>query len=89
MGIGTGIAIYFLIWWVVLFAVLPWGVRAQGDEGAPGTDPGAPAVPHLWAKLGWTTAVAAVLWAICAVAYLKGWVTLDGLAALLGFQFNR
>ena len=31
MGISTAIAIYFLIWWIVLFAVLPWGVRAQGD----------------------------------------------------------
>jgi len=89
MAISTAIAIYFLIWWIVLFAVLPWGVRAQGEEGTPGTDPGAPAVPHLLAKLGWTTVVAAVLWAVCAVVYAKGWVTLDGLAALLGFQFNR
>ena len=45
MAISTAIAIYFLIWWIVLFAVLPWGVRAQGEEGAPGTDPGAPRVP--------------------------------------------
>ncbi len=36
MGIATGIAIYFLIWWVVLFAVLPWGVRAQGEEARTG-----------------------------------------------------
>ena len=41
MAITTAIAIYFLIWWIVLFAVLPWGVRAQGEESAPGTDPGA------------------------------------------------
>ena len=40
MAVATAIAIYFLIWWIVLFAVLPWGVRAQGEEGAPGTDPG-------------------------------------------------
>ena len=32
MAISTAIAIYFLIWWIVLFAVLPWGVRAQGEE---------------------------------------------------------
>ena len=59
MAVATAIAIYFLIWWIVLFAVLPWGVRAQGEEGAPGTDPGAPTVPRLRAKLIWTTVVAA------------------------------
>ena len=57
MAISTAIAIYFLIWWIVLFAVLPWGVRAQGEGGAPGTDPGAPRVPRLKAKLVWTTLV--------------------------------
>jgi predicted secreted protein len=85
MAISTAIAIYFLIWWIVLFAVLPWGVRSQGEEGAPGTDPGAPRVPRLLAKLAWTTAVAAVVWAICAFVYVKGLVTIDGLAALFGF----
>ena len=38
-------AIYFIIWWVTLFAVLPFGSRSQAEEGnvTPGTDPGAPA----------------------------------------------
>ena len=27
MGWISGIFVYFLIWWVVLFAVLPWGVQ--------------------------------------------------------------
>jgi predicted secreted protein len=84
MAVATAVAIYFLIWWIVLFAVLPWGVRAQ-DEGAPGTDPGAPRVPRLVAKLIWTTVVAGVVWAAAALVYTKGWVTLDGLAALFGF----
>ena len=85
MAVATAIAIYFLIWWIMLFAVLPWGVRAQGEEGAPGTDPGAPTVPRLKAKLIWTTIASAVVWAICAVVYTKGLVTLDGLASLFGF----
>src|SRR5205814_8173034 len=29
MAVATAIAIYFLIWWIMLFAALPWGVRAQ------------------------------------------------------------
>jgi predicted secreted protein len=85
MAISTAIAIYFRIWWVVLFAVLPWGVRAQGEEGAPGTDPGAPTVPRLRAKLIWTTLVATAVWGICAVIYVNGWITLDSLAVLMGF----
>jgi len=85
MAVATAIAIYFLIWWIMLFAVLPWGVRAQGEEGAPGTDPGAPTVPRLKAKLLWTTIAAGAVWAICAVIYAKGLVTLDGLASLFGF----
>ena len=32
-GISTVIAIYFLIWWIALFAVLPWGVRSQDESG--------------------------------------------------------
>ena len=85
MAVATAIAIYFLIWWIMLFAVLPWGVRAQGEECPPGTDPGAPTVPRLRAKLIWTTIAAGVVWAICAVIYAQGLVTLDGLASVFGF----
>jgi predicted secreted protein len=84
MGIGTGIAIFFLIWWVVLFAVLPWGVRPQGEEAVPGSDPGAPQVPRVWMKLLWTTVVSTVIFGVCAFVYLKGLVSLDDLAGLLG-----
>ena len=61
MSIFTALAIYFVIWWIALFVVLPWGVRSQHESGAvaPGTDPGAPAIPRLKAKLAWTTIVAA------------------------------
>ena len=34
MSLPTSIAIYFIIWWTVLFAVLPWGVRSQQEYGA-------------------------------------------------------
>ena len=86
MQLTTAIAIYFIIWWVVLFAVLPWGVRSQHESGdvAPGTDPGAPRVPNVWMKLVWTTVAASVIFALCAVVYSYRLVPLEGLAALLG-----
>ena len=84
MAISTAIAIYFLIWWVVLFAVLPWGVRAQGEGGAPGTDPGAPVMTNLKLKLVWTTLVATVIFAGCFLVYTRKLVSLDDLATFFG-----
>jgi predicted secreted protein len=88
MPVTTAVAIFFLIWWVVLFAVLPWGVHSQdeGGEIAPGTDPGAPAIPRLFRKLVWTTGVSAAIFAGCYVVYVYRLVTLDGLARLMGFS---
>jgi predicted secreted protein len=84
MAVSTAIAIYFLIWWVVLFAVLPWGVRAQGADGAPGTDPGAPVVANLKLKLLWTTIVASIIFVACWFVYTRRLVSLEDLATLFG-----
>ena len=86
MATTTAIAIYFLVWWVVLFAVLPWGVRSQDESGevAPGTDPGAPAVHKVWVKLLWTTVIASVVFAILAAIYKLGLIPYDFLAAISG-----
>ncbi len=88
MSKATAVAIFFLIWWVVLFAVLPWGVRSQheGDAIVPGTDPGAPVLPNLGRKLFWTTLVAGVLFAACYLVYVHRLVTLDGLLAPFGLH---
>ena len=86
MAWTTAAAIYFILWWVVLFAVLPWGVRSQAESGdvVPGTDPGAPAIPHLRTKLIWTTVVSALLFVAVATIYSYRLVTLDDLATLFG-----
>jgi predicted secreted protein len=86
MSTSTIIAIYFLIWWVTLFAVLPWGVRNQEESGeiSPGTDPGAPAVHKVWSKLLWTTVVATALFAILYFVYSQGLIPYDLLVAISG-----
>jgi len=53
-------AVYFTVWWTVLFAVLPFGVRTP-EEREVGTDPGAPARPLLLKKFLWTSLISAVL----------------------------
>jgi predicted secreted protein len=79
-------AIYFIVWWLVLFAVLPWGISSQYEAGeiAPGTDPGAPASHGLKAKLVWTTAVSAVLFGLFYWAFVTRTVTFEDLATLWG-----
>ena len=88
MATSTVIAIYFIIWWVVLFAVLPWGIRSQheGGEIVPGTDPGAPAVPKLGRKLIWTTLVSGVVFVAFYVVYSDRLLTLEGLLAPFGLK---
>ncbi len=59
----TDFVLYTLIWWTVLFAVLPFGTRPEADpDGATGWR-GAPAKPMMARKLIATTLVSAVLWA--------------------------
>jgi predicted secreted protein len=86
VSIFTALAIYFVIWWIVLFAVLPWGVHSQHEAGemAPGTDPGAPVLPKLRSKLVWTTLVSTVVFAAWFVVYFYRLITLDQLAGWLG-----
>src|SRR5215471_15288678 len=87
VALSTAIAIYFIIWWTVLFAVLPWGVRSQEEGGGvvtPGTDPGAPVLPGLTRKLVWTTILAAIVFALWYAIYTYRLITLDDLARVLG-----
>jgi len=61
MNIGTGIVAFIIIWWMVLFTVLPWGIQRNMDP-AVGEDHGAPVKHRMWLKAGVTTLIAAVLW---------------------------
>jgi predicted secreted protein len=61
LSVGFGIAVYFIIWWTVLFAVLPLGVK-RPDNPQPGTDPGAPDQPMLWKKALITSVVSGIVW---------------------------
>ena len=75
MGWISGIFVYFLIWWVVLFAVLPWGVHVP-DNPEPGHAASAPSNPRMGLKVIATTVVSAIVWV--AVWYLlsSGWISL-------------
>ena len=66
MTLAFGIAIYFIIWWTVLFAVLPIGVRTSEEAGekiTPGNAESAPHMPNLLPKMVATTVVSTIIFA--------------------------
>ena len=75
-SIPMAVAVYFTTWWIVLFAVLPFGVRNHQEEAEnlpKGADPGAPVAPHLLKKAIATTLISALVWVgIVVLANLAG-----------------
>ena len=79
MSVWTGLAIYFVVWWMVIFAVLPWGVRSIGrEEVSQGHAAGAPQKPRIVLKMAVTTLVAAVVWLGIYAIIESGWITFRG-----------
>lgn len=66
MPIGSYIAIYFVVWWICLFMILPIGSRSQAEAGdiTAGTEPGAPVRPLLWWRILATSVLAALVMAL-------------------------
>jgi predicted secreted protein len=85
--ISTWLAIYFVMWWIVLFLTLPFGVRSLHEDGggAPGTDPGAPVLPLMAKKLIWTTVLSAAIFVAALLAYNAGYLNVERLYRLMGF----
>jgi predicted secreted protein len=74
MKLASAIAIYFVIWWTVLFAVLPFGVRNADEAGEvvqQGHEAGAPVVHGLVKKFLITTAISAVVFAAVYLAIVN------------------
>jgi predicted secreted protein len=57
VGITTGVLVYVILWWLMFFMVLPWGVQPI-ENPEPGWQRGAPLKPKLWMKALVTTGLA-------------------------------
>lgn len=86
MTITAGIVLYAMIWFLVLFMVLPMRLTSQGEAGkvVPGTPSSAPVDPGLRRKVRIVTVVAAVIWAIVATIIVSGVISVRDLDV-----FNR
>lgn len=83
MSATLGIAMYFIIWWTVLFAVLPIGTRPVAAPDAETGWRGAPESPRLLRKAVITTIVASLVWLFAwwlmttpLLSFREGWLAL-------------
>ncbi len=63
MSLVSGIVVFFLVWWTVIFCVLPWGNKAPEtpEKGMAGS---APKNPRLKQKFIATTLLTIIIWLI-------------------------
>jgi len=74
MGITSAIVLFAVIWFMVLFIVLPLRLTTQGEAGevVPGTHASAPSDPQIKRRAQITTVVSLVIWAILAGILFSG-----------------
>lgn len=74
MDIGAGIVLFAIIWFMVLYVVLPIRITTQGDvkDVTPGTPAGAPHKVNMRRKFIITTIGAVIVWAIAATIIISG-----------------
>ncbi len=69
----TSFVLFTMIWWTVLFAVLPFGTRPVAEADAATGWRGAPARPLMLRKLLATTLVSIVFWGLGMLIITSDW----------------
>ncbi|HXG79375.1 MAG TPA: DUF1467 family protein [Methyloceanibacter sp.] len=89
MTIAFALAIYFIIWWIVLFAMLPIGVRTSeeaGEKTVPGQAESAPHFPNLLPKMVATTVIASIIFAGIYAIIVHKVITIDDVPFLPRYE---
>lgn len=68
MNVASGIVVYTIVWWVVIFCVLPIGVKSAAESHR-GHDSGAPVNPRMGFKIILTTIISTVVF-LCIYAII-------------------
>ena len=86
MSLFYAFAVYFIIWWITLFLVLPYGVKSQAESEENmvlGTEPGAPINARIGFKLVVNTLLATIVFAVWYIATDQFGFSMDALGNLL------
>lgn len=77
MNITGAIILYAVLWFIILFILVPIGYVSQEESGrvVPGTPSGAPAKSRLGRKMLWAAIIAGVFWIGCAYLILGGLIS--------------
>jgi predicted secreted protein len=75
MGWFTGAVLFVLVWWTVLFAVLPLGITPVSEPDSATGWRGAPERPRLARKLWMTTLISLVIWGGLVGVIESGWLS--------------
>ena len=71
----TAFVVYVLVWWTVLFAVLPMGTQPVADPDAATGWRGAPAQARIGRKLLVTTLVSLAIWLVVVGLIESNWLS--------------
>ena len=80
MTLFFAVSMYLVIWWIVLFVMLPISVRTSeeaGEKPSPGNAESAPHLPHLLQKMVATTVVSSLVFAALYAIIALHVITLD------------
>lgn len=78
MTLAGSIALYFVVWWITLFAVLPFWTRPRDATREEGGWRGAPERPLLLRKALVNSVLAALVWLLIRHAMEQDWFGLQG-----------
>lgn len=83
MSLTGGLVLYSVLWFLVLFVLLPIGQKSQAEAGevTPGTPAGAPHEPQLKRKMLWATLISFAIWAVIAYIIMADVITRADLEA--------
>ena len=84
MSIPSAIVLFAVVWFVVMFVILPIRLRTQGDEGdvVEGTHAGAPANFRLGRTMLIVTGVTTLVWGVLV------WVIASGMISIADFDWT-
>jgi predicted secreted protein len=70
MSLAGGILVFIVVWWVVLFTVLPFGIKPDSNA-IKGLEPSAPQNPLIAKKFMVTTLITTIIWVLIYVIISK------------------